>query len=1108
MLAGFDPAGRSNTRMLGSEKTRIQSKRLERRRHLSNGTLAGMSERRCATTFVQWLFVQWLRGATKDRLAAICVLARMCCRMSAVLGAAIVTAAVFCWNPNLAAQAPSATQSAANGRGSSTPNATGGIHGQVTDPSGAVIPNATVLALTTAGKVAGKATSNGLGAYAIRGLAAGTYSITATAQGFAAYSVPAISVSAGQMKTVNAALQIEVQQQQVEVESEANTVNTSPENNANAVVIKGADLNALSDDPDELQNELQALAGPSAGPNGGQIYIDGFSGGQLPPKSAIREIRVNQNPFSAEYDRLGYGRIEIFTKPGTGAVHGDAQVQGNDSVFNSQNPLLPAGIQQPPYYSWSLHGSVGGPITKNSSYFLSGFSRDQVNENVIKAIDPASITQNADGSINESPIDEAFTNPTSRLDISPRIDLQLGKSHTLTVRENYNRSVSTNSIGNSGLVLPEYATNSDNQENALQISDSWVLSPNLVDDIRLQYRRVRDTSSALSNLPSFSIEEQFSAGGNPDQSVQDHENDLELQDYFSGVRGAHSLNFGARLRTYQDVNYTTSGSNGAYTFSSAQSFLGCYQTPPGSTPPASCQPQKYTYTKINNPIARATLFDAALFYQDDWKVNRRFTFSYGVRWETQNRISDKNDWAPRVSLAYALGKASGRSQPKTILRAGYGWFYQRFTVANGFGASTPYLINAIHENGLNEQQFIQTATPSSGIVFNQYATTPLASGTGTGRNAPTFYSVAPNFHAANDMEGAIGIDRQITRSLTGNVTYVYSQGVHQFFTDNLSAADEFPLANALSDTYPSTAPAAPSENDLQYQSGGFYREHQIMVTMRATYRRFSFAANYTYSNAKGDTSGVGTVPSASSYPGLDYGRTTFDIPNRVMFFGNFNLPLAISVSPMVVANSGAPFNITTGSDLTGNNQFNGRPTYAADCSEPNTINTQWGCFDAEPYGSLNPEPGTAIEPYAANEKIAPYGLGTGPANIAVNMRISKVFGIGPALEGGSGPGSGGGRGLGGYRGGRGMGGLSGGLSGSGGQGGPRRFNQSVPRKYNLTFSVWGSNIFNRENLGIPNGALSTSGSGFFGKSQTLAGGFFASPTAGNRNISLQAAFSF
>ncbi len=968
-------------------------------------------------------------------------------------------------------------------------SATGGIHGQVADPTGAVIPGATVVATTTAGKVAGTATSDGTGAYVIHGLAPGTYGITATAKGFARFAIPGIVVAAGQMRTVNAALKIAVQQQQVQVEAENNTVSTSPESNANAVVIKGNDLNALSDDPDELQNELEALAGPAAGPNGGQIYIDGFTGGQLPPKSSIREIRVNQNPFSAEYDRLGYGRIEIFTKPGTGNLQGSVEVQGNDSTFNSENTLLT--IPEPPYYSWSTHEFVGGPISKNTSYFVSAFTRQQLNENVVDAANPALLSA---GESSPPPLNEAFGNPTTRLDISPRFDLQLGEANTLTLHETYNRSASTDSIGTSGLILPEQATNSDNQENALQISDSWVLSKNLVDDIRFQYRRVRYQTTAVSNLPSYSVQDAFTDGGNPEQTSEDHESDLELQNYFSGVKGAHSLNFGTRLRAYPDVNSTTSGSNGSYTFSSAANFAGCL-TPQGTTPPTSCVPQEYTYTKINNPVARAVLFDAALFYQDDWKVDPRFTFSYGLRWETQNWISDKDDWAPRLSLAYAIGHKSTR-QPRTVLRAGYGWFYQRFTVANGFGASAPYVITTIHENNVNEQQYIQ----NSGITFNQYTATPLSPSTGTtgtGRNAPTYYTIAPNFHAANDMEAAIGVDRQVTKSVTGNVTYVYSQGIHQFFTDNLNAAAFFPLANALSDTYPATEPQEPPENDLQYQSGGFYRESQIMATLRATYGKFSFFTNYTYSNALGDTSGVGSVPSVSSDPGLDYGRTSFDIRNRFMLFGNFMLPWRVSFSPMIVANSGTPFNITTGSDLTGNNQFNARPTYAASCSETNAVSTQWGCFDPSPY-----EADGTIEPYAASEKIAPYGLGTGPVNVSVNMRLSEVIGIGPKVENGAGGGSGGHGGGGGFHGPPGLNG--GGLSGS--RGGPGRLDQSVPRKYSLTFSLWASNVLNHANFGTPNGDLSVPK--FFGRSQSLAGFFFTSPTAGNRDVSLQAAFSF
>ena len=133
-------------------------------------------------------------------------------------------------------------------------------------------------------------------------------------------------------------------------------------------MISGKELEALPDDPDELLTDLQALAGPSAGPNGGQIYIDGFTAGQLPPKSSIREIRINQNPFSAEFDKLGYGRIEVFTKPGTDKFHGQLFASGNDSAFNSPNPF--GGTNQPGYDSTQFSGNLGGPINKKASFFI------------------------------------------------------------------------------------------------------------------------------------------------------------------------------------------------------------------------------------------------------------------------------------------------------------------------------------------------------------------------------------------------------------------------------------------------------------------------------------------------------------------------------------------------------------------------------------------------------------------------------------------------------------------------------------------------------------------------------------------------------------------
>ena len=177
-------------------------------------------------------------------------------------------------------------------------------------------------------------------------------------------------------------------------------------------MIKGEDLQALSDDPDELQSELEALAGPAAGPNGGQIYVDGFTAGQLPPKADILEIRINQNPFSAEYDKLGYGRIEITTRPGASQFHGQVMGDLNDSAFNTRNPFARMNRA---YHSDYFNGNVGGPLSKKASFFFTFFRRDIDDNSVVSAfvLDPTTLAQ--------TPFSQAVPTPSTRTNLSPRV---------------------------------------------------------------------------------------------------------------------------------------------------------------------------------------------------------------------------------------------------------------------------------------------------------------------------------------------------------------------------------------------------------------------------------------------------------------------------------------------------------------------------------------------------------------------------------------------------------------------------------------------------------------------------------------------------------------
>jgi hypothetical protein len=947
----------------------------------------------------------------------------------------------------------------------------GSLHGQVTDPSGAIVPGASVQ-LSGGGRNF-SATAGGDGSYSFGKLPSGSYTLDVNVPGFTPFSETGVSVVGGTSRTLNIPLTIANQQQQVEVTADTRQLDTEPADNGNAVVLSGKDLDALSDDPDEMQNELTALAGPAAGNGGSQIYIDGFTGGDLPPKSAIREIRINQNPFSAEFDKLGYGRIEILTKPGADKLHGYIQASGNDSALNTSHFVT----STPPYHQFFLNGSVGGPISKRASYFFSAFARNSQNILIVNA--PGTPTDpNYFADHNGNNFVQNLDNPQSRIHLTPRIDYQLTPSNTLTVRYQYNRGVDTGD-GPGQYALSSQAYNTYSLENVLQISDSQVVNAHLVNETRFQYERDRDNQLPQDTSPTLTVQGAFTGGGSNDGTSRTAGDHYELQNYSTASFKNHSLRFGTRLRAYRESDYSNAGTNGNYNFDSGADFI-------------KGTPSQGSVTKITNFSARATLFDAALFYQDDWKVNRKFTFDYGVRFEGQNRIHDHADWGPRIGFAYAVDGGKKRP-PKTVIRAGYGWFFNRFSDAS--------VIQAIHQNGINQQQIIYNATPTSPVIYTP-GKPPSGNGTANPRSAS--YSIGPNVKAALDMQGAVGVDRTITKSITGNLTYLYSRGVHQYLSDNINAPLYDYATNAfITDAAGNKEYPFPGKGNLyQFQSNGVYRQDQLITSINARSRTYSLSGFYVLSFFKSDTSGANYFPSRQDDIAFDYGRASNDVRNRFFLLATTNLPYGIQGSIFTLANAGAPYNITTGQDLNGDNQYNERPSVvdASFCTPGSTqyYATRYGCLN------ITPKPG---------ERIIPYGSGQGPANFSANVRLSKNFAIGPKLKGRAGGGDGGGgpRGGGGGggdgggpgpRGGLGPGGLS--SSGSGGFfGGPH--SNAVRRRYNLNFTVAANNVFNVVNLAQPSNVVSSKN---FDQSLALAGQFFNRNETSVRTIDLQMSFSF
>jgi hypothetical protein len=492
------------------------------------------------------------------------------------------------------------------------------------------------------------------------------------------------------------------------------------------------------------------------------------------------------------------------------------------------------------------------------------------------------------------------------------------------------------------------------------------------------------------------------------------------------------------------------------------------------------------------------LFDGALFVQDDWKVNPRLTLSGGLRWETQNHIADHNDWAPRVAVAYALD-AKGKQPAKTVLRGGFGIFYDRLPITS---------LLASEQQGLNSGRIKSTfISPAclSGTDLNNMNFSKCAPPGPTYTPTPdtTLVQISPTYHSPYTEQLGASIERQLTKTTTLTGTYLHSFGVHQIVTRNAN-----PYTPLTDTTFYNSSTGPRLNQDLgiinEYYPEAVFKQNQMILNVNARISPklgfFGFY-NLSFANTNG-AGGFGGGSSASNSYNLDqdYGRASFVSRNMVFLMGNYTARWGLRFNPFLVARSGRPYNVITNSDRTGDNFINNRPSYADAslcASDPDQyFQTQFGC--------LNSEPGPG-------DTLIPINIGSGPPSVAFNLRLSKTIGIGPKVESSGGVNNaGGGPPPGGGHGGGGRGGPGGGLGpgGLGGGGGPMGMmgGTATGRRFNLNLSAQALNLFNNVNYGTPNGTL---GSSNFGHSTTLAGQMFSGPGGStSRRIYLQAVFSF
>ncbi len=925
------------------------------------------------------------------------------------------------------------------------------LRGVVTDESGAIVPGAKITLTANAGTT-NTAVAGNDGSYSFTGITPGDYVAKASAPDLA--TAPIKTTIRPGVQTLNLQLKVASVAQQVTVEDRAVTVTPEPANNASATVLAGDDLQALSENPDDLIAELIAIAGPSAGPGGASVFIDGFSTGQLASKESIREIRINQNPFSAEYDRVGTGRVEILTRPGTNQFHSSQFFNIGSDFWNSRNPYAQ---QKAPFLLREVGGNVSGPMSKRASFFLDTRLDATDNGAIINGttLDPVTLAI-------IDPFTDVFRIPQHRFGINPRSDYQLSPNNTLTVRYGLTH-VDIPFAGVGGFNLISRGFHTATTAHTVQATETAVFAENIVNEVRFQLFRSSNEITPTTSGPAIQVLGAFSGGASPAGHSFDTQNNHELQDYVSILRGKHSWRFGARLRRQSDDNISPQNFLGTFTFSGGPApvldannrAVRDSAGQPVLTPITSIERYRrtllfkklgFTPSQIANlgggasqfsinagdPLLSLSQFDVGAFVGDDWKVNPSLTLSLGFRYETQTNIRDHHDLAPRVGIAWGFA-------PRAVARAGFGIFYDRFALSN--------TMTALRYNGIRQQQYTLTNS-------DFFPTLPPLSSLAAFQSMQVRQQVIPNLVAPALYQSMISIERQLPRNTTVAVTFADSHGLHMLRSRDINA----PLPGTYDPDVPGSGvyPLGPVGAVFLMESSGLYNQRQLIVNVNSRASKYlSFTTTYSLNRAMSNTDGIGTFPANPYSMAGEYGPAATDVHNRVSLGGVINTRWNITFSPLINITSGPPFDITAGQDIYGTTLFNGRPGIATDPNKPGVIQTAYGLLDP------NPTP---------DERILHRNYGRGPGTVFFNAHLTKALKLGPTP-----PGTGGGEGR---------------------------------RPYTLSFTMEMVNLLNHTNTGPIIGNIT---SPLFGRAnQPAGGGGFAgfSEAANNRRFEFQTRFTF
>jgi len=726
----------------------------------------------------------------------------------------------------------------------------------VKDPTGALINKAQVQLIRN-GKSQSLNSTNQRGEVRFNKVPAGSYQLRVEAAGFKAQDVD-LDLAAGQHQK-EVTLEIDPIKVDVDVEEEAQVRNTNPNGAAFSNVLTEEQIAQLPDDPDEFENAINQLAGPGA-----QVRVNGFRGGKLPPKSQIREIRFRMNPYAAKNHDAGFGFVDITTKPGVNAWHGSFNFGFRDEAMNGRQVFAPfRGPEQQRRFGLSLDG----PLWKNhTSLFLNADGSLFFDARPILATTPGGT------------VSDLAYRPSRRLNLDARIEHVLTKTHTARLQFQRNAGVQNN-LGVGDFDLPARGYSQDQTEYIARLGDSGVFGKKFFNEARLQARWTMTDARSVSLGRTILVPGAFN-DGSAQRSGGRRQLDIELADNVDYALEKHGLRFGAQLETGGYRSNERTNPFGTFQFADIDAF-------------EAGLPTQFTQ-RIGDPTVKYRQYQFGWYVQDDFRVRKNLTLSYGVRHEFQNHVPGKFNLAPRFGWVWSPLK-SGR----VTLRGGAGLFYDWF-------AAQVYE-QTLRVDGQRQRDLV-VANPSFPNPFiGGIQTIPPASRIQTDPDLQIPYIIQTSF----------GVETNPFKLFRLTTNYQYQRGVHLLHGRNLNT----PVPGI-------GRPDPTAGNITNIESSAYQSSHRLMIGIGPaafTNNGLFWNINYLLMKNTNEADSPLSLPSNNFNLHADRGPSAQDFRHLISGFISKRLPMGFAISTIFQATSALPYNITTGFDNNGDTVINDRP---------------------------------------------------------------------------------------------------------------------------------------------------------------------------------------